>query len=137
MDYLGYRQVEVVVYYNFVFKKIRDKMRLDKEQIDSIKKLISSGRAADILALMEGESPYTSSEFSGAPCEKMAGRVYSMALQYLRFVTDFGVTTERVVRNGKVNVGYPNDFDEWLKNGAIGLISAEFERYILENPLTG
>ena len=110
-------------------------MSLDEEQIDLVKKLVLRGRARDLLALMEGDSPYTSSEFSGAPSEKNAGRAYSMALHYLRFVSEFGLTTERVVRDGKVNVGYPNDFDEWLRCGAVGLIGAEFERYIQENPL--
>jgi hypothetical protein len=64
--------------------------------------------------------------------EKMA---MGLALHHVKFVQKYGSAVDRVVEGNKVFCSRPEEFDEWLRIGAPGVVPSELERYLVENPL--
>lgn len=102
--------------------------------IDLVRKLVETGRAQDILDLLEGESEYTSPEYWSFSLIGEHGRAYMMAIHYLRFVAEFGLAREVMIEDGNVRRAYPDDFDHWLQLGAPGIIANEFNDYLKAKP---
>ncbi|UJB31880.1 hypothetical protein [Chromobacterium sp. Beijing] len=97
--------------------------------------LVRQGRAVDVLALMEGESPYTSEASEGAPMDNALGQLWVGALYHLRFVEKFGETTVSQVKDGKVESSFPDVFMQWLEAGAPGVGLLDLKAYLEDNPL--
>ena len=100
-----------------------------------ITQLVSTGRAGDLLLMLEGESPYTNKNSEGAPADRLLGRLWTAALYHLRFVTECGDTDKTVMKDGKWLSPFPEEFSAWLNAGAPGISISDLERYVKENPL--
>ena len=100
-----------------------------------IARIVDAGHASEILLLLEGESPYTSKDFEGAPTDRELAKLWTIAPYYLRFVAEFGNRTDTIMKDGKWISAFPSEFEEWLKAGAPGIAESELDRYWRENPL--
>lgn len=102
---------------------------------NSILQLVRSGRANDVLALMEGDSIYTTDASEGAPIDNTLGQIWIGALYHLRFIAEFGTEALPQVRNGRVESPFPEVFMQWLEAGAPGIGSSDLDNYLRENPI--
>lgn len=100
-----------------------------------IARIVDAGHASDILLLLEGESPYTSEAFEGAPEGRELAKLWTIAHYHLRFVAEFGNRTDTIMKDGKWLSAFPVEFAEWLKAGAPGIASSELDRYLCDHPL--
>jgi len=100
-----------------------------------IREIVDSGRAPDLLLIMEGESPYTSEDSEGAPHDPVLARLWMAALHHLRFVAEFGNRSDNVLKDGKWLSAFPNEFLDWLDAGSPGVTDGELTRYLQDNPL--
>src|SRR5215207_1943207 len=101
-----------------------------------ISRIVDSGRAPDLLLILEGESPYTSEDSEGAPSDPVLARLWMAALYHLRFVAEFGNRSDTVLKDGKWLSAFPNEFSEWLDTGSPGVTDGELTRYLQSNPLS-
>ena len=100
-----------------------------------IMQLVNQGRSEDILALIEGESPYTTDDSEGAPEDRTLARLWIAALYHLRFTSEFGVGSPTQVKNGRVESPFPDEFMQWLEAGAPGIGLSDLLNYLNDNPL--
>ena len=108
---------------------------LSQIECGAVRRLVQTSEGAkEVLELMEGESPY-SDDRQADELDRDSGRAWSLALHYVRFVSEFGPVEGRVVRDGKVHQGFPEDFEAWLRMGAPGMSSGELDRYLRDHPL--
>lgn len=107
------------------------------EKANLIQQSVALGRAVDILALMEGESPYTTQASTGAPTDRTLGRLWVGALHHLRFIAEFGTEGRTQVRNGRVESPLPEAFEQWLAADAPGIGMSDLADYLRNNPLPG
>jgi len=110
-------------------------VRCDLEKVEAIRKLISVGRAKDILDFAEGESSYISERSLGAPQEQELRRLWVLAVHHLRFVSEFGVSSSREYKGGKYLTAFPEAFDQWLQAGAPGISNEDFNAFLKDHPL--
>jgi hypothetical protein len=108
---------------------------MSSKKANIIRAIVAAGRGPDLLALMEGESPYTSLDNPGAPRENPAGRIWSMALHHMRFVAKFGTEVQKATEGDHFYSAYPEDFDKWLSIGAPGVTEDELQAYLSDHPL--
>lgn len=100
-----------------------------------ITKIVAAGRAADLRAIMEGESSYTDESSDGAPRDQVLGRLWTIALYHLEFVAEFGNRSEGLMKNGKWLSPFPKEFSEWLDAGSPGISANDLEKYLHDNPI--
>jgi hypothetical protein len=100
-----------------------------------IKNIVESGRAQDLLLMLEGESPYTNDESEGAPKDHALAKLWTAALYHLRFIAEFGNQQNTLMKDGKWVSAFPEEFSQWLEAGAPGIAIEEIVRYVKENPL--
>lgn len=105
------------------------------DKIEIIRLMLDAGRAKDILAFVEGESPYLSDASDGVPQDPELKRIWIMVVHHLRFLVEFGSGTSVQSSGGKIYSSYPDEFERWLSAGAPGISELDIERYITENPL--
>jgi hypothetical protein len=105
------------------------------EYTTNIKALVENGRAEELRKLMEGESEYTSPESELVLENIEVSKVWRMALEHVRFVSEFGLNKNKVEIGNHFYSSYPDDFEKWLEIGAPGLPKKDFEAYILEKPI--
>ncbi|MGE8098601.1 hypothetical protein [Pseudomonas fluorescens] len=104
-------------------------------KIETIKKLISVGRAKDVLDFVEGDSPYISEVSLGAPQEQELRRLWVIAVHHLRFVSEFGVSSSGVHKDGKYLTAFPEGFEQWLQAGAPGVADEDISAFLKDHPL--
>lgn len=97
--------------------------------------VINQGKAQDILALMEGESPYITESSEGAPTDHKLIQLWTFALYHLRFISEFGINGKKQFKDGKVICPFPNEFMQWLEADAPGIDLPDLNRYLIDNPI--
>lgn len=102
---------------------------------NSIWRLVSAGKAGDVLALMEGDSPYTTEVSEGAPVDRALGRIWMGALHHLRFVAEFGQNAKPQIKDGRAESPFPDLFEEWLEADAPGIGEADLDSYLRDHPI--
>lgn len=105
------------------------------EKVEAIRRLISAGRAKDVLAFVEGDSPYISNECEGAPQEPEFRRLWILVVHHLRFVSACGANSPRNIKDGKYLTDFPQEFDRWLQVGAPGISCGDLAAYLKDYPL--
>ncbi len=100
------------------------------KKAELIRHLVVSGNASDVLALMEGESPYTTEASEGAPTDSVLGRIWVGALHHLRFVSEFGPDAEPQMKDGKAESPFPDVFAQWLEADAPGIGASDLDDYM-------
>ena len=105
------------------------------EKVEAIRRLISVGRARDVLAFVEGDSSYISSECGGAPQEPEYRRMWILVVHHLRFISAYGSNSPGKTKDGKYLTGFPQEFDRWLQIGAPGISSGDLAAYLKDYPL--
>lgn len=97
--------------------------------------LVRTGRAADIVLLLEGESTLSNDQSEGAPKDRELAKLWTMALYHLRFVATYGVDASALLQDGKWLSPFPDEFQAWLQAGAPGISSTDLSRYLEVRPL--
>ena len=99
-----------------------------------ILQLVNQGRAEDILALIEGESPYTTEDSEGTPKDKTLAKLWVCAVYHLRFISELGINSPIQVKDGRVESPFPDDFMQWLEADAPGIGFSDLLNYLSDNP---
>jgi hypothetical protein len=99
-----------------------------------IQDLISRGQTGELLALMEGESAYTTEASTGVPDDSDLARIWMGALYHLRFIARFGSDATTGLRDGRVESPVPDEFAKWLKAGAPGIGESDLENFARDHP---
>lgn len=102
-----------------------------------IRRMVASGHAAELRALLLGESIYNKPSSPGVPREQSARRLRTDALLHLEFVARSGRTEGRLQQDGKSYAAYPAEFEEWIRSGAPGLTEEELFAFAEDHPETG
>ncbi|MCF1489445.1 hypothetical protein LZ838_19050 [Pseudomonas sp. AA27] len=105
------------------------------EKIELIRALIKAGRSDDLLAFVEGESPYLTDASQGVPESPWLRRIWVLVVTHLRFVTRYGEVTKPLIADGQVLSPYPAEFQLWLAAGAPGIALEDLQAYVREHPL--
>lgn len=101
----------------------------------AIAKIISNGRAPDLLLLMEGESIYTHPSSELVLNNLVESKLWRMALEHVRFICEFGKESGIVKKGDRIYSAYPEEFNEWLTLGAPGLVESDLRAYLNGNPV--
>ena len=96
--------------------------------------MVARGHAAELLALLLGESKYNREDSPGAPSEQSARRLRTDALLHLNYVHRSGHTEGRMTQDGKVYAAYPKEFEDWLAAGSPGVTDAELQAFLDDHP---
>ncbi|QHD07196.1 hypothetical protein PspR76_16270 [Pseudomonas sp. R76] len=105
------------------------------EKVEAIRQLVNVGRARDVLAFVEGDSSYVTSESVGAPQELEYRRLWILVVHHLRFVSKYGAHSSGIMKDGKYLTAFPQEFDRWLQIGAPGVSSGDLDMYLKDFPL--
>jgi hypothetical protein len=105
------------------------------EKAEIIKRMLSAGRAKDMLDFVDGESPYLSDASGGVPQDPELKRIWILVVHHLRFLAELGNSVSVQSTDGRLYGPYPDEFDRWLSAGAPGISEIDINRYIVENPL--
>jgi len=117
---------------------------MSQPDIKLIEHLYSIGRAADLYALITGDSPFTLPEGTGDNYPRRSeGRSFDedenhirrMAEEHLWFVSEFGFDVTRAKRDEKFYSAYPDYFRKWLAIGCKGVHQEEIDAYLKEHPI--
>ncbi len=102
-------------------------------KVELIKKIIADGREEDIYKLIVGISEYSLIEkHERSPIEEKKMRYTAEA--HLNYVIKFGYG-EKTQKIGKIKYfPYNEEFEEWLENGAPGILEEEINNYLADNP---
>ena len=93
--------------------------------------LVATGRASELLAVLEGDSDLSDPTASGAPEDRELARLWIAAQYHLRFVSKFGEYSPPQKVDGKLLSSFPEEFERWVEAGAPGITALEFERLAL------
>jgi hypothetical protein len=114
-----------------------------KPDVNIILRLFNEGREKDLLDLMEGDSPYTREDlfenFPGKNSDRVRDidEIYTTALavDYVRFVVNYGHEKSQVIDGKMVYSSRPEAFNKWLEMGGLRLTQQELNAYLKDNPL--
>lgn len=89
--------------------------------------LLATGRASQLLAVLEGESALSDPNSPGAPEDRDLARLWIAAQYHLKFVSQFGEHSPPRRVDGKLLSSFPEEFHSWIEAGAPGITALEFE----------
>jgi hypothetical protein len=104
------------------------------ECAEIIRRMVTSGFARELLALLLGKSVYNSPTSPGAPSESGALRLRSGAMVHLNYVARTGRLEGRVEEDGKVYSAQPVEFEKWIEAGAPGITEEELRAFAAKHP---
>lgn len=107
-------------------------MKPDTEQV---KKILLSGKAADLHDLMAFSSKYNIEGGDNNPKDRDESMIYNLALGYVRFVSEYGLEVQEARDGDKFYVAHPENFEKWLSIGCVALTQEEIDAYLSDNPL--
>jgi hypothetical protein len=98
---------------------------MTEESAEIIRGMVARGFAAELLALLYGESVYNSPTSPGAPAESSARRLRTDAILHLTYVIKTVRTEGNAEVDGKFYGAYPEEFEKWIEGGAPGITEDE------------
>jgi hypothetical protein len=110
---------------------------MDNKSVQIIRRMVASGYAAELRALLLGESSYNKPDSPGVPSEPSARRLRTDALLHLNFVARSGLREGQIKQDGKYYAAYPAEFDEWIRSGAPGVTIEELSAFAADHPDIG
>ncbi|WP_227818350.1 hypothetical protein [Nitrogeniibacter aestuarii] len=96
-----------------------------------VRRILSAYGAKELLALLDGESEFTTDENPGAPQDRELARSWSVARLHLTYMIHSGREDGEPIQVGNhAYSSYRQEFEHWLLLGAPGLFIPELERIV-------
>jgi hypothetical protein len=97
--------------------------------------LINNNRACDLYLIVTGLSEYNRDAKGDEVMDEEEQKLWHVAMTHLEFLSKFGKDKLKAEEDGKHYYAFPEEFDNWVKQGAPGIFEDELSAYLEANPL--
>lgn len=106
-----------------------------KPSTKQIEYMLLNGRARDLYNLMDQNTIYNIDNGDNYPKDRDQSLIYSLALNHVWFVSEFGLDTKEARVGDKFYRAHPENFDKWLSIGCVVLHQEELDAYFKAKPI--